>query len=263
MIRSPLGLRIHPDPARDLREQLRDAARLDFKGVVLDAAGDLNPERLGESGRRDFRHQLRSVELGLFALNLPSRQGFDTLDQLEQRLSRMEQAFVLAYELGTRMVLLRVGAVPPEADSTRRAPLTTALSDLSKRADHHGLRLAIETGTEPGDVLKAYLDGLDMPVLGVSVDPGAWLSRGIDPISSTIALGDRVAHAYARDARGIGDSTATSPFGAGFAAGVLDWEAYLGSLEEIAYSGPLTLFPNPSRPIKPQIQEVLEIVRRF
>ena len=49
MIRSPLGLRINPDPARSVRDQLRQAARLGAKGVVLDATGDLAPDRLSET----------------------------------------------------------------------------------------------------------------------------------------------------------------------------------------------------------------------
>ena len=61
MIRNPLGLRLDPDgPVRD---QIFEAARLGAKGVVLDAIGDLAPQRLAETGRRELRHILRTVEL--------------------------------------------------------------------------------------------------------------------------------------------------------------------------------------------------------
>ena len=91
MIRSPLGLRL--DPARSIREQVIEAARLGAKGVVLDAIGDLAPDRLSETGRREVRHLLRSVEAALVALSLPTRRPFDTLDQLDDRLRRAERAF--------------------------------------------------------------------------------------------------------------------------------------------------------------------------
>src|SRR3954471_2729222 len=118
MIRSPLGLRL--DASRPIKEQIRAAARLGARGVVFDAVGDLAPDRLSETGRRELRHALRSVELTLIALHLPTRRPFDTIDQLDDRLRRAERAYDLAYELGTALVLARVGALPPEAEAPRR-----------------------------------------------------------------------------------------------------------------------------------------------
>src|ERR1700675_1689108 len=117
MIPTPLGLRL--DPSRPIREQVREAARLGARGVVLDATGDLAPDRLTETGRRELRHLLRSVELSLIALNLPTRRPFDTVDQLDDRLRRADRAFGLAFELGTTLLLARVGALPPESDAER------------------------------------------------------------------------------------------------------------------------------------------------
>src|SRR3954466_13769281 len=160
MIRHPLGLRL--DPNRPIREQIHEAARLGAKGVVLDAIGDLAPQRLGETGRRELRHLLRTVELSLVALSLPTRRPFDTTDQLDERIRRADGAFALAYELGTNLVLARAGAVPPEEDGERLGVFTTALASLGQRADHRGVRLAVETGTEPGHRLKAFLDSLGL-----------------------------------------------------------------------------------------------------
>src|SRR3954454_15371518 len=103
MIRNPLGLRLDPDgPVRD---QIYEAARLGAKGVVVDAIGDLAPQRLSETGRREFRHILRTVELSLVAVSLPTRRPFDTTEQLDERLRRAEAAFAMTFELGTNLVL--------------------------------------------------------------------------------------------------------------------------------------------------------------
>ncbi|RUL84979.1 sugar phosphate isomerase/epimerase family protein [Tautonia sociabilis] len=266
MIRSPLGLRLLPDPDRSLKDQLREAARLGTRGVVLDASGDLNPARLSETGRRDLRHTLRSAELSLIALHLPTRRPFDTDDQLDDRLAKASSAFTLAFDLGARLVLARVGAVPPESDSARRDIFSLALTELSRRADHRGVRLAIETGAEPGADLRAFLDALDQPGLAASLDPGALLRFGHDPIEAARALGPLVAHAYARDATSssLDEGPARpNPRGFGFAPGVLDWEEYLGSLEEINYDGFLTIWPDPNRPIEPQYKALSDRFARF
>ncbi len=149
MIRNPLSARL--DPAASLREQIRQAATLGLKGVVIEATGDLHPDRLGESGRREVRQLLRSVELTLVALVLPTRSGFDHTDQLDARLRRADRAFALAYDLGTSMVLARVGPVPPEgeADAPRRAIFSDALGELARLADHRGIRFGLESAAEP------------------------------------------------------------------------------------------------------------------
>lgn len=266
MIRSPLGLRLLPDPDRSIKDQLREAARVGARGVVLDAVGDLNPARLSETGRRDLRHTLRSVELSVVALSLPTRRPFDTDDQLEDRLSRAAAAFTLAFDLGAKLVLARVGAVPPEAETPRRAFFAAALTELGRRADHRGVRLAVETGPESGDDLRAFLDALAQPGLAASIDPGALLRLGHDPIEATRSLGPLVAHAYARDAtaKAIDEGpVSANPRGFGFAPGVLDWEEYLGALEEINYAGYLTIWPDPRRPFEPQFKALSDRFARF
>ncbi len=198
MIRTPLGLRLNP--IASIRDQIREAAQLGAKGVVLDAIVDLAPDRLTETGRRELRHLLRSVELSLIAMHLPTRRPFDTTDQLDDRLRRAERAFTLAFELGTNLVLARVGAVPDEPDAPRREAFVLALTELGRRADHRGVRLAIETGTEPGGTLRPILDALDSNGLAASIDPAGLQQQRLDPATTARALGPWVAHAYANDA---------------------------------------------------------------
>jgi sugar phosphate isomerase/epimerase len=261
MIRSPLGLRLNP--AQSIREQIAESARIGARGVVFDAIADLAPDRLSETGRREIRYLLRSVEVSMIALSLPTRRPFDTLEQLDDRLRRAERAFTLAYELGTTVVLARVGALPPESDTARREVFLGALRELALRADHRGVRLAIETGTEPGDMLAALLDSFDTTSLAVSIDPAALLQNRIDPITTTRSLGNWVVHAYASDATTAPTGRVMSLPGSGFPPGVLDWQEYLGALEEIAYRGFLTVWPDPARPAGPQFTAIADRLKRF
>ncbi|MEO6810821.1 MAG: sugar phosphate isomerase/epimerase family protein [Isosphaeraceae bacterium] len=235
MIRSPLGLRINPKGDRSPRDQLQEAAKIGAKGVILDAVGDLAPDRLSETGRREIRHLLRTTELTLIGLGLPTRRAFDTDDQLEARLARADRAFALAFELGARLVLARVGTLPSEADASRLEVFTRAVGDLARRADHRGVRLTIETNAEPGGPLRTFLDGFNTPSLAVSLDPLALIFAGQDPNATTRALAPLVAHVYANEATSGGRTS-----------GAVDWAEYLGTLEEIDYRGFLTVWPDPS-----------------
>jgi sugar phosphate isomerase/epimerase len=260
MIPNPLGLRL--DPSRPTREQLREAARLGARGVVIDATGDLAPNRLSETGRRELRHLLRSVEIALVALGLPTRRPFDTIDQLDDRLRRADSAFALAYELGTTLVLAAVGGIPPESDPSARETFVGAVRELGRRADHRGVRLAVETGPDPGEPLRALLDGLSSPGLAASIDPAALLQRGHDPAAVAQSLGPWVAHAYASDALSAPPSPTLARRG-GLPAGALDWEAYLGALEEVNYRGFLTVWPDPSRDPGPQFTAIADRLKRL
>ncbi len=254
MIRHLLALRLDAD--QPAREQIHEAARLGARGVVLDASGELAPHRLSDTGRRDIRHLLRSVELPLAALALPTRRPFDTPDQLDERIRRADTAFAMAYELGTKIVLARVGAVPPEDDTARSEAFKTALRDLGTRAEHRGVQLAIETGSEPAEPLKAFLETIGLPALAVSIDPAAALPSGTDPIASARLLGTWIVHAYANDAVHSSNSAAANPRGFGFRPGGLDWEEYLGALEEIGYRGFLTIWPASDRPVAAQFSAI-------
>lgn len=260
MIPSPLALRL--DPANPPRDQIREAARLGAKGVVIDAIGDLSPSRLTDTGRREFRHLLRSVELKLAAVSLPTRRAFDTIDQLDDRLNRAEGAFSMAYELDTKLVLARVGGLPGEAEVEARSTYLHALRELGRRADHRGVRLAIETGPDPGSTVRSLLDGLASPGLAASLDPAALLQAGHDPIAAAHDLGTLIAHAYASEVPAVSRSLSL-PRRGGFAPGVLDWEEYLGALEESNYRGFLTIWPDPSRPAAPQFTALASRLKAF
>jgi sugar phosphate isomerase/epimerase len=261
MIRNPLGLRL--DPERPLRDQIYEAARLGARGIVVDAIGDLAPHRLGETGRREFRHILRTVELSLIAVSLPTRRPFDTIEQLDERLRRAEAAFAMAFELGTDVVLARVGSIPPEEDAARREVFTGAVRDLGLRAEYRGVRLAIETGTEHGEALRAFLASLAVPSLAASIDPSSLLQAGIDPVQTVRDLAEWVAHAYAGDAMGTSRVAAPNPRGFGYPPGALDWEDYLGALEEIGYRGFLTVWPPPGRPAAEHFKLIAERLERL
>jgi sugar phosphate isomerase/epimerase len=261
MIRHPLGLRLDPD--RSVRDQIHESARLGVKGVVVEAIGDVAPHRLGETGRREIRHILRSVEMSLVGLALPTRRPFDTTDQLDERMRRADAAFAMAYELGTKIVLARAGTVPPPEDEARLTVFTNTLLELGRRAEHQGVKLALETGADPGAKLKTFLEALASPGLAASIDPGSILQAGIDPIATVRELAAWVVHAYAKDATGSAGAPAVNPRGFGFPPGALDWEEYLGALEEIGYRGFLTVWPAPGRPAATQFTAVLDRLKRL
>jgi L-ribulose-5-phosphate 3-epimerase len=223
-----------------LRRALEQAAALGVRGVQVDAAGDLAPNRLSETGRREFRHLLRAYNLELTALGCPLRRGLDVAEDQQPRIEHVRKVLTLSYDLGPRVVIVEAGRpTAPDERSARANLLTEALQALALHGDRVGAVLALETGTEPGHVLRAFLDRFDTGSLGANLDPANLLLHGFDIYESARALGPRIVHAHAKDARAGAASRAAEEVPVGH--GDIEWMSFLGLLEEIEYRGWLTV----------------------
>jgi sugar phosphate isomerase/epimerase len=219
-----------------LRRALQEAERLGVGGVQVDAAGDLSPNTLSQTGRREFLHLLRSHNLELTALGCPLRHGLDTPENQEGRIEHVRKVMSLSFDLGPRITIVEAGRVPAEDDTSPRAALLTeALTVLAYHGDRSGTVLALETGLESGAALRKYLDRFDTGGLGVNLDPANLLMRDFDPYESARALQGKVVHCHAKDARKAGTSRAAQEVPLG--AGDIDWMRFLSVLEEIEYRG--------------------------
>ena len=238
MNRLKIGIRLE-SLGLPLRRALAEAGRLGVPGVQVDAIGDLAPNALSETGRREFRHLLRAHGLELTALGCPLRRGLDSEENQQPRIEHVQQVLRLSYDLGPRIVIAQAGAVPDDAQNPRGNILRESLSAIAQFGDRAGTVLALETGLEKGSALAAFLDRFDTGSLGVNLDPANLLLHGFDPYESIQSLGRRIVHAHAKDARQDSASRAAEEVSLGH--GDIDWLKFLGVLEEVEYRGWLTV----------------------
>jgi L-ribulose-5-phosphate 3-epimerase len=181
-----------------LRPALVEAAKLGVGGVQLDATGDLSPDRLSQTGRREVRNLLRSHNLDLTALHCPLRRGLDAAENQQARIERIAAALTLSYDLGARIVIVEGPRVPdPEKDADRANRLREALTAL--------------------------------------YDPANMLLNGFDPAAEVAPLRGRIAHTHARDVRAAGASRTAQEVPLG--AGDVNWLAYVAALAAVEYRG--------------------------
>jgi sugar phosphate isomerase/epimerase len=217
------------------RRALAEAAKLGVQGVQVDAAGDLSPDRLGDTGRREFRTLLKSFNLELSAVNAPLRRGIDVADDQQPRVEHVRKVMQLAFDLGARKAIVSLPKLTADPASPRAATLKESLSDLGGFGDRVGTTLCLECGLDPGDKVRDYLNGYDTGSLAVNFDPANFLANGFDPLASVSALAGKVAHTHARDVR-----TATlsgGPKEVPVGAGDIEWLVYIATLESIDYRG--------------------------
>ncbi len=217
------------------RHALASAAKLGVHGVQVDAGGELSPDRLTDTGRRELRTLLRSYNLSLAAVNCPLRRGLDTAADLQPRVEWVRKVMQLAVDLGCRAVVAACPKVPYDAESPRAQTLREALLAIGPHGDRVGVTLALEVGFDPGAKVRDYLAGFDTGSLRITYDPANMLVNGHDPIANLAPLKGYVAHTHARDARTTSVSRGTEEVPVG--AGDVEWMAYVATLEAIEYGG--------------------------
>jgi L-ribulose-5-phosphate 3-epimerase len=218
-----------------IRQGLAEARRLGLAGVQFDAAGDLAPDRLTDTGKRELRRLLRTNGVELTALGCPLRHGLDEFANIQQRIDRVRQVLALSFDLGARIAIVPAGQVPEDPAEPRAAILRESLLALGQFGDRTGTMLALETGLESGATLKAFLDALDTGGLGVNFDPANLLVNGFDPEENLGPLKDRIVHVHAKDARRVRVSRTAAEVPLGH--GDIDWMQLLGTLAAFEYRG--------------------------
>src|SRR5262249_32543050 len=170
-----------------LRAALMEASRLGLAGVQVDAVGELSPERLSQTGRREFRYLLQSYNLELTALGCPLRRGLDSAENQQPRIEHICNTLALSYDLGAKCVIVD-GPKVPEAVEARASLLRQALAAICSFGDRTGSVLALETGLDSGEKLAGYLSTFDTGSLGVNYDPANMLLNGFDPIQDLMTF---------------------------------------------------------------------------
>lgn len=260
MPRFKLGLTLEP-LGLPIRQAIAAAGKLGVAGVEADATGDLAPERLGETGRRELRNLLRSHNLELAALGCPLRRGLDAKEFQAERVEYVRKIMQLAFDLGPRKVVLPLPKVPTEADSPRAATLREVLRDLAGFGDRIGTQLVLEVGLDSGETVREYLSTFDFGSLAVTCDPANFLLNGHDPLTNLSALAGSIGHIHARDGR-----TATVSGGARevpVGAGDIEWMILFATLASIDYDGYIVVDRKTGDDRAADLQKGAAFLRRF
>jgi sugar phosphate isomerase/epimerase len=217
------------------RTGLPQAARLGVGGVQVDAVGDLAPDRLSDTGRRELRNLLKTFDQSVTALNLPLRRGLDNPENLQPRLEYMRAVMNLAFELGARTVIAPCPKLPGEGEEARANLIRESLLDLGRHGDRVGTVLALEIGLDSPEAVRDYLEPFDVGSLKVNYDPANLLVSGFDPVKGVLPLHRRIAHVHARDARKSAVSRGAQEVALG--AGDVDWLGLIATLAASEYRG--------------------------
>ncbi len=243
------------------RQALRQAAELGVQGVQVNAVGELAPDNLSATGKRELRHLVNSLGLSLTALGFPTRHGFNTAEGLEGRIAAAQKVLGLSYELRAPIVTGIIGRVPEDETHPTRQLLADSMRVVGSHAERVGAVFAIETGTESCATLRRFIDALGGLGLRANLDPANLLVKGYDPILAVRELNEAIVHTHARDA--VRESGGELGREATPGDGDLDWNEYLGALEEVGYRGWFVIEREQSDNPQRDVARAVEFLSKF
>ncbi len=247
-----------------LTDALDAAARTGVAGVQLYSVSHYE-NLLDYSPRERKRVTERCKNLGLKIFSICGEIGgfgFREKERNPETIARTIRNLDLALELGCRTVTSHIGVVQARPDSPFRRSQQEALREIGEYARRNDAVFAIETGPEPGTVLREFLVELDTPGIGVNLDPGNMVMvTGENPAETAAALAPWIVHTHVKDGRryrACDPETVYAAFATGgikqliaetgtlFAEtrvgdGDVHWPEYLKALRDNGFDGPLVI----------------------
>ncbi|MFK7691784.1 sugar phosphate isomerase/epimerase family protein [Paenibacillus sp. HJGM_3] len=251
-----------------VREGLKKAKEVGAEGVQIYAvSGEMDPANLSATQRKELKAYIDSLGLEISALcgDLGGH-GFQDTAANPAKVEKSKRILDLAQDLGTNIVTTHIGIVPSDRNGAVFAAMQQACEELSQYASSMGGFFAIETGPETAEHLKGFLDTLSSRGVSVNFDPANMVMvTGDDPVRGVYTLKDYIVHTHVKDGirykevdpREIYGALGYEPMDHGKIAemvrsgeifkevplgeGKVDFAAYFKALQDIGYTGYLTI----------------------
>ncbi|QEG39524.1 sugar phosphate isomerase/epimerase family protein [Roseimaritima ulvae] len=160
----------------------------------------------------------------------------------QARLQEMKEIADFAALLNCPVVALHLGFVPHEIDDPRMPGIIDVTRQLCDHCAANGQSLHLETGQETAEGLLQFLDAVERDNLHVNFDPANMILYGTgEPIPALKQLGPHVRSVHCKDGTWSDQPGKTWGCEVPLGQGDVDMAAYLKTLDEIGYTGPLTI----------------------
>ncbi len=183
------------------------------------------------------------------------------------RTQEMKEIADFTKLLGCQVVALHLGFIPHDTSDPLYAEVLDVTRDVCDHCKANGQNLHLETGQESADGLLQFISDVGRDNLFVNFDPANMILYGTgEPIEALRKVGKYVRSVHCKDGTWAGNPGnewgAEVPLG----EGDVGIENYLRTLDEIGYSGPLTIereIPQEPERQKAEIQHAAGLLQQL
>lgn len=158
------------------------------------------------------------------------------------RTQEMKEIADFAKLLGVNVVALHIGVVPHDTASAEYRDVLGVTRDVCDHCRKNGQALHLETGQEAADNLLGFIRDVQRDNLFINFDPANMILYGTgEPIAALQKVGRYVKSVHCKD--GTWAKNPGKEWGAEVPLGQGDvgMENYLRTLQQVGYTGPLTI----------------------
>lgn len=193
--------------------------------------------------------------------------GLVPKDTRRQRTAELKEIADFAKLLGVDKVGVHIGFVPHDRTSADYRDVLAVAREACDHAATNQQAIHLETGQEPADVLLSFLTDVERDNLFVNFDPANMILYGCgEPIPALRTLGRYVRSIHCKDATWSDQPGTTWGAEVPLGKGAVDFPAYLRTLAEIGYDGPLTIereIPQEPTRQKAEIAAAVEVLQKL
>jgi sugar phosphate isomerase/epimerase len=160
------------------------------------------------------------------------------------RLAEMTEISDFAKLLGCGAVGMHIGFVPADRKSADYRELVNCTRDLLDHVAGNAQQLNLETGQESAEHLLEFIHDVERDNLFINFDPANMILYGSgEPIAALKQVGRYVRSVHCKDAKWASPEKRGKEWGSEVPLGEGDvgMEAYLRTLKDLGYTGPLTI----------------------
>lgn len=286
---NPIGIMV--DSLRlNLRDGLAKAKELGADGVQIYAVeGEMDPENLSPRERKELKSYIESLGLSISALcgDLAGH-GFQDAKVNSAKIEKSKRILDLAVDLGTQIVTTHIGIVPNQVNDPVYDTMQRACEELGVYAKSLDAYFAIETGPEKSAHLKQFLNSLSTNGVSVNFDPANMVMvTGDDPVQGVHNLKDYIVHTHVKDGIRLREVDPREVYGAlgyepmshnriaedaasgasyrelALGEGHVDFDNYFKALQDIGYTGYLTIEREVGGQPEADIAKAIDFIRRY
>lgn len=234
---------LRPESPQNLIDQLADIGILRIQ-AALDPVRE-KPAVWGEFGKACATRGVEIVS-GMFGTK---GEDYTTLESIkrtgglvpdetwDENWRNIQETARIAQDLGLTLVGFHAGFLPHETSDPQYQKIKGRIVKVAEQFANRKIELALETGQESAPTLKAFLDDLACPNVGVNFDPANMIlyDKG-DPIEAVRTLGSYIRQCHIKDAR---RTKTPGTWGEEVTAGTgeVNWKDFFAALKSIGFKG--------------------------
>ena len=180
----------------------------------------------------------------------------------QERLQEMFEISDFTKKMGCDTVALHIGVVPHEHDHPDRPGIIEVTRQLCKHCQDNGQFLHLETGQETAEDLIAFIEDIGHDNLKINFDPANMILYGMgEPLEALRKLAKYVRSVHCKDGKWSDQPGITWGQEVPLGEGDVNIKAYLQTLKDIGYTGPLTIEREIPQDPERQLREIGTAVR--